>query len=234
MTQLGGPNFYGNVFSVGVNGTNYQNLVSFTGNSGTASGDNPCGSLILAGTTLYGMTEYGGTNSDGNVFSVGVNGANYENLLSFTGTAGASSGLHPLGSLTLIGTTLYGLTSRGGGKGDGNIFSVGINGNNYQNLVSFTGTGGSASGLNPLGSLTLSNTTLYGMTADGGADSAGNIFGVGTDGTGYQNLVSFTGTSGSASGLVPFGSLTVSNTTMYGMTFGERLGRRWHRLPGRH
>lgn len=106
----------------------------------------------------------------------------------------------------------------GGGKGDGNIFSVGINGNNYQNLVSFTGTGGSASGLNPLGSLTLSNTTLYGMTADGGADSAGNIFGVGTDGTGYQNLVSFTGTSGSASGLVPFGSLTVSNTTMYGIT----------------
>ncbi len=34
--------------------------------------------------------------------------------------------------------------------------------------VQFTGTGGTASGWQPLGSLTLSGTTLYGMTFAGG------------------------------------------------------------------
>ena len=36
MVAIGG---YGNIFSVGTNGTNYQNVLSFTGTGGTASGD---------------------------------------------------------------------------------------------------------------------------------------------------------------------------------------------------
>ena len=69
------------------------------------------------------------------------------------------------GSLTLNGTTLYGMTLQGGSNGDGNIFSVGIDGTNYQNLVSFTGTGGTASGSFSTWRLTLNGTTLYGMTS---------------------------------------------------------------------
>ena len=55
----GGSNAKGNIFSVGTIGTNYHNLVSFTGSGGMASGLKPYGSLTLAGTTLYGMTQYG-------------------------------------------------------------------------------------------------------------------------------------------------------------------------------
>ena len=104
--------------------------------------------------------------------------------------------------MTLNGTTFYGMTG-GGGYGYGNIFSVGMDGTNYQNLVTFTGTGGTANGSLPMGALTLAGATLYGMTYEGGIPNsngtgAGNVFSVGVDGTNYQNLVSFTGSPGTA------------------------------------
>jgi uncharacterized repeat protein (TIGR03803 family) len=219
MTLNGGAelDLYGNVFSVGTNGTNYRNLVYFTG---TATGMSPNGSLTLSDTMLYGMTYGGyshGVSSFGNIFGVGTNGTNYENLVSFTGTGGTASGVHPeYNTLTLSGTTLYGMTPQGGANNDGNIFSVGTNGSNYQNLVSFTGSGGVAPGYLPLGSLILTGTTLYGMTTV--YTGYGNVFSVGTNGTNYKSLLSFTGSSGTASGKWPYGSLILSGTTLYGMT----------------
>jgi autotransporter-associated beta strand protein/uncharacterized repeat protein (TIGR03803 family) len=218
ITDGGGANFDGNIFSVGTDGTNYRNLVSFTGYGGTASGANPEGSLTLGGSALYGMTQQGGANECGNIFRVGTGGTNYQDLLSFTGSGGAASGQYPQGSLTLVGTTLYGMTLFGGASGDGNIFSLGTGGTNYENLVSFTGAGGTASGAHPYGNLTLSGTALYGITVGGGANADGNIFSVGTGGTSYRNLASFTGSGGTASGANPFGSLTLSGTRLYGMT----------------
>ncbi len=219
---LGGTTLYGmtsfvngvgNIFSVGTGGMNYQNLVSF---GGTATGSQPSGNLTLSGTTLYGMTPYG--NGLGNLFSVAANGSNYQNLLSFTGTGGAASGAYPYGSLTLSGTILYGMTYEGGANADGNIFSIGTGGTDYQNLLSFSGTGGTSSGLFPTGSLVLSGTTFYGMTRSGGADGNGNIFSVGDDGSNYRNLLSFTGSDGAAKGEFPEGSLILSGTKLYGMT----------------
>jgi uncharacterized repeat protein (TIGR03803 family) len=214
MTFSGGASF-GNIFSVGIGGTNYKNLISFTGNGGTASGEFAPGSLTLSDTTLYGMTQSGGANGNGNIFSVGVDGTNYKNLISFTGNGGTASGSFASGSLTLSNTTLYGMTQRGGASGDGNIFSVGVDGTNYKNLISFTGTGGAASGLKPFGSLILSDTTVYGMTTRGGANGWGNIFGVGIDGSGYDDLYDFTD---GADGAGPSGDLTLSGGTLFGMT----------------
>jgi uncharacterized repeat protein (TIGR03803 family) len=218
-TGQGGVYDYGSVFSVGTDGTNYHNLLSFTGSGGETIGEYPVGSLTLIGSQMYGMTAEQG-NYFGSVFSVGTNGMNFQNLLSFTGSGsgGAANGKDPAGNLTLAGTRFFGMTNGGGAMGYGNVFSVGTDGTNYQNLVSFTGTGGLASGRNPEGSLTLAGTRLYGMTAVGGAGGYGNLFSVGTDGTGYQNLVSFTGTGGTANGIIPWGSLMLSGTTFYATT----------------
>ena len=205
----------GNIFSIGVGGTNYQNLVSFTGTSGSAIGAVPFGGLTLGGATLYGMTEYGGANGYGILFSVGTDGTSYQNLVSFTGSSGTAIGLGPIGSLTVDGTTLYGMTSQGGVNGYGNLFSVGTDGTNYRNLVSFTGSGGTASGYDPFGSLILGGTTLYGMTEQGFAGGWGNVFSVGINGSDYQYLHGFTG---GADGGQPFGDLTLSAGTLFGMT----------------
>ncbi len=222
MTAHGGVNGNGNIFSVGTDGSNYRNLLSFTGTGGAVSGSVPVGNLTLSGSTLFGTTIVGGASGIGNMFAVGTNGANYQNLVSFTGGFGTATGAGPRGSLTLAGTTLYGTAQDGSGRNLGVIFSVGISGADYQDLVSFTGAGGSAWGAYPLGGLTLGGTSLYGMTSENGGQGYGNVFSVGTNGTNYHNLLSFTGSgsSGTASGLNPFGdgALTLSGTTLYGMT----------------
>ncbi len=224
-TGGGGAYGYGNIYSVGTNGTNFQNLVAFTGTGGTANGDKPtAGGPTLVGATLYGMTYEGGTGGFtnlGTLFSVGMDGTNYQNLVSFTGSTGTASGAQPFGKLTLGGASLYGMTFSGGANGIGNIFSIGVGGGNYQSLVSFTGTGGAASGQNPYGSLTLSGTSLYGVTHSGGAYGYGNIFSVGVDGSGYQNLYSFTGGS---DGAYPEGDLTLSGGTLFGTTSVGGIG----------
>ena len=181
----------------------FTTLLTFNGTNGA----DPMGDLTLSGTTLYGMTEGGGTTGDGNIFSIGTDGSGFQNLLSFSGT----NGQYPaFGNLAISGTTLYGMTRNGGTAGDGNIFSVGTNGSGFQNLLSFSGTNGQL----PFGSLTLSGTTLYGMTLQGGTAGNGSIFSIGTNGSGFQNLLSFSGTNG----MNPYGNLTLSGTTLYGMT----------------
>src|SRR5262249_30697787 len=103
----------------------FTTLIQFTGTGGTAAGLNPYGDLILSGTTLYGVTEQGGTAGYGNVFSVGINGSGYDDLYDFTGGA---DGAYPYGDLTLIGGTLFGMTNAGGNgvalAGDGTIFAL--------------------------------------------------------------------------------------------------------------
>src|SRR5208282_5069976 len=175
------------LFASEANSQTFKTLLQFTGTGGTASGRGTFGSLTLSGTTLYGMTQSGGTNGLGNIFSLAIDGTNYHNLVSFSGTGGATSGEYPsYGRLTLGGSTLYGMTQSGGSNGQGNVFSVGTDGTNFQNLVSFASTGGS--GFSPQGSLTLSGSTLYGMTYYGGS-ALGTVFSVGTNATNYRNLV---------------------------------------------
>jgi hypothetical protein len=218
MTYRGGINGLGNIFSVQTNGTNYKNLIDFTGDTGSYIGAEPWGSLTLSGDTLYGMTQQGGINGDGTIFSVQTNGTNYKDLIDFSGTSGSYVGAQPWGSLTLSGDTLYGMTTAGGIGRIGNIFSVQTNGMNYKDLVEFTDTSVSSLGKYPYGSLTLSGDTLYGMTKEEGINEEGIIFSVQTNGTNYKDLIDFSGTSGSYVGEQPWGSLTLSGDTLYGMT----------------
>jgi len=199
-------------------GAQYTDLIDFTGDTGSWIGHYSPGSLTLSGDTLYGMTQGGGINRYGNIFSVQINGTNYKDLVDFTNTSGSYIGAVPYGSLILSGDTLYGMTQSGGVYGDGNIFSVQTNGTNFKDLIDFTGNSGSYVGKSPEGSLVLSGDTLYGMTYLGGAYLAGNIFSVQTNGTNFKDLIDFTGSTGSYLGTIPHGSLTLSGDTLYGMT----------------
>jgi uncharacterized repeat protein (TIGR03803 family) len=70
--------------------------------------------------------------------------------------------------------------------------------------------------------LALSGNTLYGTTSRGGGGSAGTVFGVNADGTGFTNLHSFTPVSGSLStnsdGKFPYAGVVLSGNTLYGTT----------------
>ena len=51
--------------------------------------------------------------------------------------------------------------------------------------------GGAGDGASPWGSLTLSDSKLYGMTYVGGSSNSGALFGMNTDGTGFGLLHNF-------------------------------------------
>jgi uncharacterized repeat protein (TIGR03803 family) len=199
----------GSIYSLNTNGTGYSTLINLAG--GANSGGQPLGgSLISSGSTLYGMTAHGGSLNDGVIFSLQADGSGYTNLYTFTG--GAASGNGPYGTVTPVGSYLYGMTRTGGSSNDGVVFRLALDGSVYTNLYTFTG--GANSGINPNGSLTLSGSTFYGTTKTGGAYNDGVVFAIDLDGSDYTNLYSFSGSDGK----FPDGDLTVLSNTLYGFT----------------
>ncbi len=138
--------------------------------------------------------------------------AQYGLLHNFAGWP--KDGINPEGSLTLDGSTLYGMTYRGGSSNWGTIFRINTHGSGYTILHSFSSVAND--GGFPRGSLTLDDTKLYGMTSAGGSSGSGVVFQINIDGNGYTILHSFG--SGGNDGSFPSGSLTLDGTNLYGMT----------------
>lgn len=185
-------------------------LYSFTGGS---DGANPPAGLILSGSTLYGTTYYGGSNSEGVVFAVNTNGTGFTVLHAFsalTGNATNSDGANPTCSLVLSSNTLYGTTQTGGAGASGSVFAVNVNGTGFATVYAFSGGN---DGAGPPAGLILSSNTLYGTTLQGGTNGGGTVFAVNTDGTGHTVLHAFIPAS---DGNNLLGSLVLSGTTLYG------------------
>jgi uncharacterized repeat protein (TIGR03803 family) len=128
-TESGGRSFHGTVFAVNTDGTGFTTLHDFTAGSGSypneinSDGAYPAGGLILAGNTLYGTTELGGSSGDGTVFAIHIDGAGFTNLHNFD----YSDGAYPVAGLVLSGKTLYGTTAGGGISGAGTLFKLFVN-----------------------------------------------------------------------------------------------------------
>jgi uncharacterized repeat protein (TIGR03803 family) len=204
MTQNGGAYTNGVLFSISTNGGAPKLIHTFNGYSvlnpkgSKSDGQFPVGTPFLSGTTLYGMTLYGGSNGLGSIFSINTDGTGFRILHDF-GAQG--DGYAPYGSVIAAGSTLFGMTTSGGaGLSEGIVFSINTDGSAYQILHSFpTGS--------PHGSLLLWGTTLYGMTQT-------SIFRIETNGASFIDIHDFTG----ADGLYAYGSLVRAGSILYGTT----------------
>ncbi|MCG2678895.1 MAG: hypothetical protein L6455_02845, partial [Kiritimatiellae bacterium] len=201
------------IFKLETDGTDFTLMHEFTGGA-----DNVVYStttLILSGSTLYGMTNTGGSSDLGTIFKIETDGSDFTLLHEFAG--GISDGNDPFGSLIISGSTLYGMTCRGGDVGRGTIFRIETNGTDFSLLHKFIYS--ATDGIGPVGSLLLSGSILYGMTQYGGDNDPdiGTIFKIQTDGSGFSLLHSFVG--GADDGAEPYGSLIISESTLYGMTY---------------
>jgi uncharacterized repeat protein (TIGR03803 family) len=116
MTQGGGTNNQGCIFKVNTDGTGYTKLLDF---SRTDKGANPWGTLLLSGSMLFGITDEGGLFDRGCLFRINTDGTGFQNMMDFNGS---DNGAYPSGNLTMVGTTLYGTTYRGGSGDMGLIF----------------------------------------------------------------------------------------------------------------
>ena len=218
MTKAGGVydasfNSCGTVFKMNTDGTGYETIHAFTGG---ANGFRPEGSLTLAGSKLYGMTTGDQSSSKGSIFRMDLDGTNFENLYSFVG--GANSGTSPVDSLTISGSTMYGTTKYGGDANYGTIFKMNTDGTGFSLIHEFANAAGS--GRYPTGSLTLVGSTLVGTTTEAWG-SGGTLFKIGTDGSGFEKLLDF---NTAAYGYMPMGSLTLSESKLYGMAFTGGVG----------
>jgi uncharacterized repeat protein (TIGR03803 family) len=165
MTQGGGANNLGAIYSINTDGSGFTSLHDFSSPAGYSS----LGPLTLVGSTLYGMTNGGGSGGAGTIFSMGMDGTNYTTLHDFVG--GPGDGASPSGGLTLVGSQLFGMAS-GGNLGNGTFFTINLDGTGYSTLVLF----GGAAGQVPYGSLITDGTELFGMTSAGGTAGVGVIF----------------------------------------------------------
>jgi uncharacterized repeat protein (TIGR03803 family) len=223
-TLEGGTHNNGIIFSIGQDGTGYQVLFSLH----NAIGDESHSCFVVANNILYGMTASGGDNGEGVIFSFNPTGptptctptptpspAPFQTLFSFA--CASSTGKEPHGRLTLDpnGTTLYGMTRKGGAHDFGVVFSVDITGNNYLVLHDFTG-GDSDGATTDHGYVVQSGDHLYGMTTNGGHHDDGVIFRIKTDGSGFELLHKFGETH--HDGKNPYGSLLLVDELLYGTT----------------
>ena len=120
VTLNGGANESGVIFSMRPDGSEYQVLHHFTeGDSGPMEG------VIMVEGRLYGATTPGGfgTGTNGVIYSLGMDGEDYEVLHRFHYPEGYD-GYWVDGRLLLIGNTLYGLAAEGGDHGHGVIFAL--------------------------------------------------------------------------------------------------------------
>ena len=161
--------------------------------------------VVASQTMLYGAMNAGGDFSGGTLYEFNFQGTGYQVLHSFSGTDGSGPVLP-----TLVGSVIYGATQEGGGANDGVIYRVNNDGTGFQTIHSFTG---GALGKVPNGPVTVSGSTIYGTTAEGGSGGDGTVYSINTDGTNYQVLHSFHFSDGEN----PLGSLLQIGSTLYGM-----------------
>src|SRR5262249_26417143 len=117
--------------------------------------------------------------------------------LSGTSPATNVDGVNPNAGLTLSSNVLYGMTRAGGISNAGTIFKLNADGSGFTKLFDFT-NGVSGGGPNSGDTLVWSSNMLFGVTGFGGTSVPGRgaVFRINSDGTGFTNLYSFSGSDG--------------------------------------
>lgn len=207
MTEGGGANNHGTIFSFNYATNSLTVLYSFN----STQGRSPFGSLTQASDgKLYGMTESGGSNDFGTIFSFNPNSKDYNVVHHFDGPNGRS----PYGSLVLATDgKMYGMTQFGGTDGFGVLFSITPNQtSSYVKRAEFKWSNGAW----PNSTLVQAGSKLYGMTESGGANNFGVVFSFDPASSTLSNVSDFS----EANGRSPYGSLMkASDNKLYGMTF---------------
>ncbi|NCC53444.1 MAG: hypothetical protein EOM20_19840 [Spartobacteria bacterium] len=221
LATYGGAYEQGAIFRFNPTNRDYTVLHHFDSEDGVG----PYGDLLVENDLLYGMTTRGGSSNQGVVFSIRPDGNDYTLLHTFGEMP--NDGARPYGSLISDGSRLYGLTSSGGTStygyysygGEGTLFAINPDGTEYEKLHDFSFM---SAGFEPRASLIADGSRLYGTTPYGSDDQTwgyygGCIFGLLTDGAGYNTLHSFSEVR-REEGISPRCSLALYEDALYGVT----------------
>jgi uncharacterized repeat protein (TIGR03803 family) len=210
-----GSNSLGVVFRIDKSGSNLTALHSFpeTPNDGY----NPTAGLIQgADGGLYGATYYGGATTNGTVFRVSTNGAQYSVLHHFP--ENNTDGQSPDGALVQgPDGSLYGTTYYGGSNNYGAVFKLSTNGTGYTIIHHFSY--GDDGGYPEAGLVWSGAGRLFGTTFNGGYYAGGTVFTLAPDGGNFAVLHQFPDGGIPGDGANVLSSVTLGNDGgIYGTT----------------
>ena len=197
----------GKIFSINVDGTNFQILHIFNGTDGITSG----GRLVTDGIFLYGNSPNSRGGNLGTLFSIRIIDGVLVNVFTFSDSV--LNGDTPLGGLVLTGFpgVLYGTTVAGGENNLGCIYSIDINEGFFGMQIILYSFQPNES-FQPLTRLTTDGIYLYGTSILGGVNNLGTIFSLKLSDNTYNLLHSFTESPG------PQTALLITDDTLYGTT----------------
>jgi len=172
----GGTDNDGTVFRMTTPGGAIQIIHSFNGTDGYGPG---CPLTQPSDGYLYGTTQVGGVNQNGNIFKMTLAGKIVKNLSfdPYTSSGTNYDGSEPItGLLAASDGYLYGVNQGGGANAFGTIYQLST-AMVFNKLFDFTGSTGPATGEYPQATLMqASDGSLNGLTDIGGASAQGNYF----------------------------------------------------------
>jgi len=209
----------------------YKVLHNFTGG---VDGWSPSAGVTLdAAGNLYGTTQYGGADGEGNVFELKPGNGNWvlNNLVSFNNY----NGYEPYSGVVFgPDGALYGTTYEGGSREDGVVYSLRPPATACKTSLCpwtatslYTFTGGSGDGEYPgYGNLTFDQAgNLYGTTMYGGPLGQGTVFKLAPSNGGWTESVLHTFPSQQYDGSVPYSGVIFDEAgNLYGTTYGGGSG----------
>ncbi len=209
-TGGGGAIGQGTVFKIDTAGSMLVTLHSFV----PMDGEGPHAGLILGSDgKLYGTARVAGGSDRGTVFRLATGGTGFEVVHSF------SAGAYPWAALLEASDgKLYGTTEDTGNLPSqyGTIFRLEPDGSAFETIYTFEPF---REGKSPRGEpipSSLNPGTVYGTTSEGGEHNFGTIFRIGSDGSAFIVLHSFTYTDGAR----PYARLLEGpDGVFYGTTF---------------
>ena len=176
----------------------------------TGDGGPPVGELTAGRDgNLYGATVSGGAGGHGTIFCVDPTSPGFQVVDSFTGID--PDGAEPTGAALVEGTdgVFYGTTRSGGEFGSGTLFRFTAP-STVARISHFQPTKPTLAA----GVILASDGRLYGTTG-GGMAGFGLVYGINTDGTGFQALKAF---AGGADGGRPVAAVIEADGFLYGTT----------------
>lgn len=191
----------------------FTTLVHFKG----PNGDSPSSPLIQGRDgALYGTTQSGGANSEGEAFRMSSTGR--LTIYSFCSQPGCVDGSNPDAIVLGLDGVFYGTAAGGGATGNGTVFKITRSGQ-LTTLYSFCAQTGCPDGSDPDGLLVGEDGNLYGTTVAGGTSNQGTIFKITPMGS-FSSLHSFYCSSTCLDGAWPNpGMIQASDGNFYGTTY---------------
>lgn len=226
-TSRSGINPGPTVFSIALDGSDFQTVYDF--GAGTTQPHFSTSPLTITNGRIYGVSEQGGTNHDGTIFSMNLDGSDFSILHSFN----IADGNQPDSELLQVGDRLYGTANEGGPYASGTVFSINLDGSDFQLIHSLGPSGTGGDGAYPVGDLVEIGGRIYGGTLGNSTGSAtsingvpnfakGTVFSFNPDGTQFEILHQFSfidpKEGAFTSGLVSIGDSLYGYNTIFGST----------------